>query len=156
MQFNYDNFDLSALFTGKYGNDMLNALNPYLMSGSGTYNSYAGLLDKAWSGEGSTNSQPRLSNDDPNQNFRYSDYYIEDGSFIRLTNLQLGYTLNDNIIKSLGFTRARIYMSGENLFTLTSFSGLDPDISGSATESGIDWGHYPLPKTFNIGVNLSF
>ncbi|UMB52574.1 TonB-dependent receptor [Lutibacter sp. A64] len=156
MQFNYNNFDLNILFTGKYGNDMLNALNPYLMSGSGTYNSYAGLLDKAWSGEGSTNSQPRLSNDDPNQNFRYSDYYIEDGSFIRLTNLQLGYNLDDSIIESLGLTRARVYMSGENLFTATSFSGLDPDISGSATQSGIDWGHYPLPRTINVGVNLSF
>lgn len=156
MQFEYNNFDLTMLFTGKYGNDMLNAANPYLMSGSGTYNSYAGLLNKAWNGEGSTNSQPRLSNDDPNQNFRYSDYYIEDGSFIRLTNLQLGYKLGDKLIENIGIAKARIYMSGENLFTATSFSGLDPDISGSATLSGVDWGHYPLPRTLSIGVNLSF
>lgn len=152
----YDNFDLSLLFTGKYGNDMLNAANPYLMSGSGNYNSYAGLLDKAWNGEGSTNTQPRLSNDDPNQNFRYSDYYIEDGSFIRLTNLQFGYQLSEKVIESSGVSKARFYISGENLFTATSFSGLDPDIGGTATLNGVDWGHYPLPRIINVGVNLSF
>jgi len=156
LKFEYTNFDLSLLFTGKYGNDMLNAANPYLMSGSGNYNSYAGLLDKAWDGEGSTNSQPRLSNDDPNQNFRYSDYYIEDGSFFRLTNLQFGYKLSDNIIENNGLSKARFYISGENLFTVTSFSGLDPDIGGRSTLSGVDWGHYPLPRIINIGINLAF
>lgn len=156
LKFDYTNFDLSLLFTGKYGNDMLNAANPYLMSGSGNYNSYAGLLDKAWDGEGSTNSQPRLSNDDPNQNFRYSDYFIEDGSFFRLTNLQFGYKLSDKIIENSGLSKARFYISGENLFTLTSFSGLDPDIGGRSTLSGVDWGHYPLPRIINIGVNLAF
>lgn len=156
VRFEYTGFDLSLLFTGKYGNDMLNAANPYMMSGSGNYNSYAGLLDKAWNGEGSTNSQPRLSNDDPNQNFRYSDYYIEDGSFLRLTNLQFGYSLSDKFIEKSGFSKARFYISGENLFTVSSFSGLDPDIGGYATLNGVDWGHYPLPRIINIGVNFAF
>jgi TonB-linked SusC/RagA family outer membrane protein len=156
LKFGYQNFDLSTLFTGSYGNDMLNAANPYLMSGSGNYNSYAGLFDSAWDGEGSTNTQPRLSNEDPNQNFRYSDYYIEDGSFFRLKNMQLGYTIAESISKKGGINQIRFYLSGENIFTVTDFSGLDPDIGGYATLQGVDWGHYPLPRIYNIGINMFF
>lgn len=156
MKFDYRNFDLSALFTGAYGNDMLNAAKPYLMSGAGNYNSYSGLYDAAWDGDGSTNSQPRLSNNDPNQNFRYSDYYIEDGSYLRLRNVQLGYKLPETLIQKVGLTSTRFFITGENVFTATSFSGLDPDISGTATLQGVDWGHYPLPRIFNLGVNVAF
>ncbi|MCA0931712.1 TonB-dependent receptor [Lutimonas saemankumensis] len=156
MKFEYKGFDLSTLFTGSYGGDMLNAAKPYLNSGAGNYNSYAGLYDAAWNGEGSTNVQPRLSNDDPNQNFRYSSYYIEDGSFIRLRNLQFGYRLSQNTLDKMNLTNLRIFLTGENIFTATSFSGLDPDIGGTATLQGVDWGHYPLPRIFNIGVNIAF
>lgn len=156
MKFGYKKVDLSALFTGSYGNDMLNAANPYMMSGAGNYNSYAGLLNKAWSGEGTSNTQPRLSNDDPNQNFRYSSYYIEDGSFFRLKNIQLGYTLPGNLSGKAGMSHVRFYVSGENIFTISDFSGLDPDVGGYATLQGVDWGHYPLPRIFNLGINLTF
>ena len=156
MKFGYKKVDLSALFTGSYGNDMLNAANPYMMSGAGNYNSYAGLLNKAWSGEGTSNTQPRLSNDDPNQNFRYSSYYIEDGSFFRLRNIQLGYTLPGNLSGKASMSHARFYVSGENIFTISDFSGLDPDVGGYATLQGVDWGHYPLPRIFNLGINLTF
>lgn len=156
LKFSYGNVDLSTLFTGSYGNDMINAAKPYLNTGSGNYNSYAGLLNSAWNGEGSSSTQPRLSNDDPNQNFRYSSYYIEDGSFFRLKNIQLGWTIPTELAKRVGFSRARLYVSGENVFTITDFSGLDPDIGGYATLNGVDWGHYPLPRIFNFGLNLSF
>lgn len=156
MGFEFRGFDLSMLFTGAYGNDMLNAAKPYLMSGAGNYNSYSDLLDAAWNGEGTSNVQPRLSNDDPNQNFRYSSYYIEDGSFIRLRNIQLGYNLSRNVLDKIGLNQARFFLTGENLFTITSFSGLDPDIAGYATLQGVDWGHYPLPRIFNFGLNIAF
>lgn len=155
-RFEYKHLDLNALFTGSYGNDMMNGAGPYLSNGGEIYNSYAGTLDNAWSGEGSTNSQPRLTIDDPNSNFRYSDYYIEDGSYLRLKNIQLGYNFSETTLNRLGMTKARIYASAENVFTLTSFSGLDPDVSGWATLRGLDWGHYPLPRIVSLGLNVSF
>lgn len=156
MKFAYRGFDLSTLFTGSYGGDMLNAAKPYLNSGAGNYNSYAGLYNAAWDSEGSSNSQPRLSNDDPNQNFRYSSYYIEDGSFIRLRNIQLGFKIPDSALDRMNLTNLRVFVTGENIFTVSSISGLDPDIGGTATLQGVDWGHYPLPRIFNIGFNLAF
>lgn len=156
MNFEYDNFDFNALFRGSYGNDMMNAARPYLSNGGEAYNSYAGILAQSWNGEGSTNSQPRLSIDDPNANFRYSDYYIEDGSFLRLQNIQLGYSFDKNFTDKIGLTKARIYSSVENLFTLTSFSGLESDVGGSATLRGVEWGTYPVPRTVSVGLNLSF
>lgn len=156
MFFEYENFDFNALFTGSYGNDMMNGAKPYLSNGGEIYNTYAGTLDNAWNGEGSTNSQPRLTIDDPNGNFKYSDYYIEDGSYLRLKNIQIGYNFSEKLTKKLGIVKARVYASAENLFTITSFSGLDPDVSGWATLRGVDWGHYPLPRIFSFGLNLSF
>lgn len=156
MFFEYKNIDLNALFTGSYGNDMMNGAKPYLSNGGEIYNSYAGTLNHSWNGEGSTNSEPRLTIDDPNGNFKYSDYYIEDGSYLRLQNIQLGYNFNDTLINKMGISKARVYVSAENVFTLTSFSGLDTDIAGSATLRGVDWGNYPLPRLISFGVNLGF
>ena len=156
MNFSYNRFDLNALFNGSYGNEMINAASPYLNNGGELYNSYAGVLANAWSGEGSTNSNPRLTIDDPNQNFRYSDYYVEDGSYLRLQNLQIGYSLGEKMNQSLGLSKFRVYASVENLFTLTSFSGLEVDVQGSATLRGVEWGNYPLPRTFSFGFNLGF
>ena len=156
MLFEYKNFDFNALFTGSYGNDMINAAMPYLSNGGEIYNSYSGTLANAWNGEGSTNTQPRLSIDDPNANFRYSNYYVEDGSYLRLQNIQLGYTLTEQTTKKIGVTRARFYVSAENVFTLTSFSGLETDIGGSATLRGVEWGNYPIPRTLSFGLNLGF
>jgi len=155
LTFSYKGIDLVLLLTGSYGNDMLNAIRPYTATGEGYYNSEKGLLERAWNGEGSTNSQPRIQEVDNNQNFRYSDYYIEDGSYIRLKNIQLGYNLPEKIIRPIRIKNAKIYLSAENIYTITNFSGLDPDIGGRPTERGIDWGHYPLPRRFNMGIKLS-
>ena len=92
---------------------------------------------------------------DQNQNFRYSDYFIEDGSYIRLKNIQLAYSFPERILAPIKIKKAKIYVSAENLFTSTPFSGLDPDMVGSPTVRGIDWGHYPLPKRFTIGLKLT-
>ena len=100
--------------------------------------------------------QPRLAVRDNNQNFRYSDYYIEDGSYLRLLSAQVGFNFPKALCEKLSLSRARIYVGGENLFTLTNFSGMDPDIGGSALQRGIDWGHYPVPRVFMLGANISF
>lgn len=156
LNFEYKNFDLSMLFTGSYGNDVLNAVKPYAGTGSERYNSFAGLLDEAWDGEGSSNTQPRLAAIDDNNNFIYSDYYIEDGSHLRLKSMQLGYNFPKAWIEKIHLGNARLFIGGENLFTLTKFDGLDVDLGGSALERGIDWGQYPLPRIFMVGANISF
>lgn len=152
----YKHFDLSALFTGSYGNDVLNAITPYAYTGGERYNSFSGLLDAAWDGEGSTNTQPRLASEDDNNNFIYSDYFIEDGSHIRLKSLQIGYNLPHDIAEKIQMSSARVFIGGENLFTATKFSGLDADLGGGALQRGIDWGQYPLPRVFMIGANITF
>jgi hypothetical protein len=158
LRFNaeYRAFDLNLLFNGTYGNDVLNAVKPYTHAGNGVYNSYKEILTTAWDGEGTSNTQPRLAVRDNNQNFRYSDYYIEDGSYLRLQSAQIGYNIPSTASERIGISRARIYIGGENLFTLTKFSGMDPDLGGYSLERGIDWGQYPLPRVFMIGVNVSF
>jgi hypothetical protein len=156
ISLSYKVVDLSMLFTGTYGNDVLNAVKPYTHAGNGVYNSYREILYNAWDGEGTSNSQPRLAARDNNQNFRYSDYYIEDGSYLRMKSMQLGFTLPKGWVNKVGMSNARIYVGGENLFTLTKFSGMDPDMGGSAMERGIDWGHYPLPRVWMVGANISF
>ncbi|MBL4560186.1 MAG: TonB-dependent receptor [Labilibaculum sp.] len=152
----YKAFDLSMLFNGTYGNDVLNAIKPYTHAGNGVYNSAKGLLNKAWNGEGSSNSQPRLAVVDNNQNFRYSDYYIEDGSFLRLKSAQIGFNVPENVCRKIKLSKARLFVGAENVFTLTNFSGMDPDLGGSALERGIDWGQYPLPRVFMLGANITF
>ncbi len=151
----YRAFDMNVLFNGTYGNDVLNAIKPYTHSGNGVYNSYDGIMEDAWDGAGSSNAQPRIAAVDNNQNFRYSDYYIEDGSYLRLRSFQIGYNLPNSLTQRVNMTKARIFVGGENLFTISSFSGLDPDLGGGALERGIDWGQYPLPRIFMAGINVS-
>ena len=107
-----------------------------------------------WTGEGSTNTHPRLTFDDRNKNFaRSSDFYVEDGSFFRLKSLQLGYTLTGNFAESIGLRKMRIYYSGTNLLTFTKYSGFDPEIGAGM---GIDRGIYPQARVNTIGVNITF
>ena len=104
-------------------------------------------------------SQPRLTLGDPNDNDRWSDRYIEDGSYIRLKNISLGYTFPKKMIKSLGLESLRVYTNIQNLVTITSYDGYDPEI-GASTQSanvfGLDNGRYPSPTTYSFGLNVSF
>lgn len=152
----YRNWTLSGLFTGSIGGEILTPLKAYTHSGQGAYNSYAGLFNDAWNGEGSTNTQPRVSNIDRNQNFRYSDYYIEDGDFLRLTNVQLTYTLPQTWTERLKLGSLSAFVNAENLVTITGYDGLDPDVGGYATLRGVDWGNYPLPRIISGGINVGF
>ncbi|MBO5195141.1 MAG: TonB-dependent receptor, partial [Bacteroidales bacterium] len=103
------------------------------------------------------NDAPRLTTSQYNDNFRVSDFYVEDGSYLRLKNVQIGYSLARKHCTKIHIKGLRLYLSGYNLFTLTSYSGLDPDISSSNDRtSGVDIGNYPQMRTVQFGVNLKF
>ena len=112
-----------------------------------------------WTGEGSTNKYPRFMFDSPNENYRVSDLWLEDGSFLRARNVQIGYTLPQAISRKAAISRLRVYLMAENLFTLTKYTGCDPEVTGGngfGTEQGIDRGVYPMSRIFSVGVNLTF
>ena len=97
--------------------------------------------------------------DSPNENYRVSDLWLEDGSFLRARNVQIGYTLPQAISRKAAISRLRVYLMAENLFTLTKYTGCDPEVTGGngfGTEQGIDRGVYPMSRIFSVGVNLTF
>lgn len=154
----YKNFDLVANFYGTIGNDIFNSTKS-LHAGTGGSNVYAGTYDKAWQGEGTSNIYPRLSVNDTNLNYkRVSSFFVEDGSYFRCKLLQIGYTLPKHITGLMG---VRVSLSAQNLFTITGYSGMDPERAAmgggrGVLESGIDNAGYPNPRTFLMGVNLTF
>ncbi|MNE67489.1 TonB dependent receptor [compost metagenome] len=95
---------------------------------------------------------PRAVFNDPNKNTRPSNRFIEDGSYIRIKNITLGYTLPQSLTQKIKLQKARIYLSGQNLFTFTNYSGFDPEVSSN----GIDFNVYPVTKTISAGINLNF
>lgn len=156
LNMSYKNFDLTSNFYGTIGNDVYNSAMGDFYSGNGRQNVYSDAYDKAWRGEGTSNFYPRLSVNDTNQNFRtVSSFFVEDGSYFRCKLLQLGYTLPKTITKGLG---VRVSASAQNLFTITSYSGMDPERAamGGALDSGIDNLGYPNPRSFLLGVNINF
>lgn len=102
---------------------------------------------------------PRASIQDPNDNDRISDRYVEDGSYIRLKNITLGYTFPSKLIKKFGINNLRLYANIQNLLTITGYDGYDPEI-GASTQStnvyGLDYGRYPSPTVYSFGLNISF
>jgi hypothetical protein len=109
-----------------------------------------------WTGEGSTNENPRLTTGATRNNV-ISDYFVEDGSYLRIKNIQLGYTLPASIASKIGATKLRFYIAANNLKTFTKYRGYDPDFSsGNPLSSGIDYGFYPQAKSYMAGVNFNF
>lgn len=149
----YRHFDFSMLVIGTYGNDIFNgSQRPDLRYTNQTTD----ILDR-WTGEGTSNEVPRFTWIDVNLNNRVSDLYIEDGSFIRLKNVQVGYTFPQSILTRVGATTFRIYISAENLLTLTKYTGADPEIGAiSSFDIGIDRGIYPQARTYRIGTTITF
>lgn len=171
LNFSYKNFDLGLNFYGSYGSEIFNLVKRELESASGYGNqaSFSNVsteyFNNRWSSEGSTNEYARaLINDGDVQNNRASSYFVEDGSYLRLRNLNLGYSLPTTVVDKIGLNALRIYISAQNVFTITDYTGSDPevgqnsDINGnsSVTTRGIDAGAYPLSKTFTLGLNLKF
>jgi hypothetical protein len=114
-------------------------------------------LLNAWSPSNTNSGIYRLSNDDLNVNFRPSNYFLEDASFIRLRNIQIGYSVPQSLISKAHLNRLRIYVGAFNLLTITGYSGFDPDLSNNGIFSrGVDRGYYPLSKSFVAGVNIGF
>jgi len=154
--FDWKGFDFSMLMQGQFGN--VNILNVYRRTDLPYVNLNKNVLNR-WTGEGTSNTQPRFTTTD-GLNLYISDALMENAAFLRCRNLQLGYTLPANIVKKVGLSRARVYFQAENLFTLTEYTGCDPEVTGDAggygTAYGIDKGVYPQARTLSVGLNLNF
>jgi len=155
---NYKGFDLAMFLQSSVGNELANALVMDMYSSEfGQWNMSKEMMNR-WHGEGSTNIYPRLISSDPNQNARFSDRYIEKGSYLRMKNLQIGYTLPASFTQNFKVSRLRIYGSIDNVFVLTKYSGFDPELGdyiGNPLNNGIDLASYPRPRTFVLGFNIS-
>ena len=151
FSFNYKSFDFNAYAFASLGNEIVRNYERNLP----LTNRPAYYLDR-WTGPGTSNTSPRVTTG-ATGNTLFSDFYVEDGSFLRLQNIQLGYTLESDKLEKLQFDKLRIYVSASNLFTLTKYRGYDPTTSnGSPIGGGIDQGFYPNPKTFLLGINVNF
>ncbi|TPG40777.1 SusC/RagA family TonB-linked outer membrane protein [Flavobacterium pectinovorum] len=151
--FRYKGFDMNIFFNAVAGNKMFNAVKYTGLNAS--FPGYNLLADSknAWSPTNTDTNIPVLSSTDNNNNFgRISDFYIEDASFIRLKNVSIGYTVKDNWLN--GKAKLRFFISGQNLFTITNYSGMDPEVGLS--NFGLDLGKYPLSRIYMTGVNATF
>ena len=147
----YKGFDAMVFIQGAGGNKIFQGLRRLDIQNA----NYQNNILSRWTGEGSTNTYPRLTNNDANLNYsRMSNLYLEKGDYIRFKVIQLGYSLPSSLISKIGASKVRLYVSGENLITLTKYTGYDPEIGGSVF--GIDKGYYPQAKTFMFGLNLQF
>jgi len=175
--FSFQGFDLSIFLQGIAGNKVCNANRFWSEAMAVAQNQTTETLNR-WTGPGTSNTMPRAVFNDPNKNTRPSDRYIEDGSYLRIKNLTLGYTIPKLLMKKAHITSARFYVSAQNLYTFTKYKGFDPEINQSETTGmkgidesasslipnanlhiptvpfGIDNNVYPVTRTFTIGVNL--
>ncbi|ANW96475.1 SusC/RagA family TonB-linked outer membrane protein [Wenyingzhuangia fucanilytica] len=151
MSVDYKNFDFSLYAFASLGNDIVRDYERNLpLVNRPTY-----FLDR-WTSEGTSNSFPRVTTE-ATQNSLFSDFYVEDGSYLRLQNIQLGYTVPESLTTKIKLDKVRLYASATNLLTLTNYRGYDPTAStGEPIGGGIDRGFYPTPKTFFVGVNVNF
>lgn len=159
LELEYAGFDANLGIETVYGNKLFNSMNRYLMTGLGEYNSSIAYFNGYWRGEGTSNTIPRIIETDPNQNWRISDRYVEDGSYIRFKNMEIGYTLPESLSKKLFISKCRIYLSGQNLFTFTKYTGIDPEIGlgrFGSLDIGIDRATYPYSKMYLIGTSITF
>lgn len=147
----WKDFDFSMLIAGSIGNDIFDATRRIDLR---YVNLSSEMMDR-WHGEGTSNSVPRFTWANNNDNYRVSDLYIKNGSYMRLKNIQLGYTLPKTLTSKAFISSLRVYVAAENLLTLTGYKGFDPEISYDAS-SGIDRGIYPQARTFTVGLNLNF
>jgi hypothetical protein len=154
-------FDLSAFFFGSFGNEIFVIQHEFDVFRLFSTNVLQDRLTDSWTPDNPDAKYPMLSQNDQYSNL-YSDFYVEDGSYVRLRNLQIGFTMP----KMAWFQNIRIYIQGQNLFTITGYEGLDPELPGISTSGsagnqtdqamGIDYGSYPANRVFSIGINATF
>ncbi|WP_040540740.1 SusC/RagA family TonB-linked outer membrane protein [Pedobacter arcticus] len=153
--FTYKGFDLNVFFQWSYGNDLLNANRIEFEGGENrsSLNMFASYANR-WTPENQTNDLYKVYGQGP---LVYSSRTIEDGSYLKLRTVSLGYSFNNTLMKKLKVKTFKIFASGQNLYTWTNYTGLDPDVStfGSALTPGFDWSAYPKAKTITFGINLS-
>ncbi|MNK15196.1 Vitamin B12 transporter BtuB [compost metagenome] len=152
----YKNFDLAAVFTYSLGNEILNANKSFLWR-PGYLSGGLKEIMNAWTPENPTNENWAWDKQGIEYN-NVSSWLIEDGSFVRLKNLTMGYVLPSKVINAIGMDRCRVFISGENLLTFSNYSGYDPEssVSRSMLTPGVDLTNYPNQKSFTLGINLTF
>jgi TonB-linked SusC/RagA family outer membrane protein len=154
--FKYKNLDLMVFLQYSYGNEIYNNTRAFFAGMNGIFGQGEEVL-KRWTPENPNTDVPRAVYGDPNNNRRTSTRWIEDGSYLRVKNVALGYTLSPEVLRKLNLSNLRIYIAAQNLFTFTNYSGLDPEVNTfgySNTSLGTDFLTYPNARTYMIGVNL--
>lgn len=159
----YKGFDLSMIIGSAWGHKLYNG-NKYLYEGMNSGSNFLRSTLEAWTPENTHTSVPRAVFQDPNGNLKESDRFLEKGDFIRLRQIQLGYSVPKSLLQKIYLEKLRFYVSGENLFTWTNYSGIDPEFSrtesgqsyASVLSAGIDSLIYPFTRSFTVGVQLSF
>jgi len=147
----YKAFDFSLDLQGQTGNKIFNGKDVVRPD---PYN-FEGYVRDHWTGEGTSNNIPRPSFG--GYNYSPSDYFIQDGSFLRLRNIMFGYTLPENLVKKIKLQKVRLYVKGNDLYTLTKYTGYTPEIGGyDVLSNGIDNGVYPLSAVYSVGLNINF
>lgn len=172
----YKSFDFNVFFYGVFGNKILNFQRAVLESFGGLQNISTDYYNGAWKPDRPSNRYTRITNEDNNDNTRPSDVYAESGNYVRLRNIQVGYTLPASLASRVSITRLRLFVSAQNLFTITNYSGIDPEIglpqqydgakrygvagpnelSRNVGSSGVDVGTYPLSRIYTFGLNVTF
>ncbi len=151
VQIGWKNFDFSMLVQGVAGVQVFDCTR---RTDIRSVNLPSYMLGR-WTGEGTSNHYPRFVLGDTS-NWQSSDLYVYDGSYLRIKNVQLGYTLPESLVRKIMLSNVRVYLAAENLFTFTSYHGFDPEISSGGTSLGIDYGVYPQARIFTAGVSVAF
>lgn len=151
LGFGYKGLDFSVTANGSVGNDIVQS---YRNVGAKTANYTSAILQR-WTGEGTSNKYPRVT--ETNVNYQFSDLFIQDGDFLRISNITLGYDFA-KLLHQKFVSQARLYFQVQNAFTFTKYDGMDPEIGYGVNSwaSGVDLGYYPRPRTFMVGLNLKF
>ncbi|WP_294312920.1 TonB-dependent receptor [uncultured Chryseobacterium sp.] len=152
INLNYKNLDFMIFAQGQAGNKIFQGLRRLDLLNA---NYQTTILDR-WTGEGTSNTTPRLTVNDTNHNYTWmSNYYLQKGDYLRIKLVQLGYTLPQSVTQNFGVSKLRFYVTGENLFTFTKYTGYDPEIA-AGDSFGIDRAYYPQARTFIFGANITF
>ncbi len=170
LSFSYANFDLNIFFQGQTGNKIFNVMDYYLNNASGGNNLYSDIRNKHWSGQLAENraffpknlsaTVPDLDPSDSPRNFRASDFYVVDGSYIRLKELRLTYNFSEKLVSGLHLSNLSVFLGGYNLLTFTKYNGFDPEVGkvsgteGNNLNMGVDHGNYPQSRTFTMGFKV--
>jgi len=162
FSFQYKNFDAAVFITGTYGNDVYNTRQVSLIQQDRLFNRGVEVLNR-WTGPGTSNTIPQAGGS--TNNISVSDRFVEDGSFTRFRNISLGYSLGDSALSKVlngSINKLRLYVSGQNVFTITDYKGYDPEIGGTVDNNGnvnafgVDTVIYPQPRTFLMGLQIEF